>query len=47
LISKLVEWKFKRKIAKVEQKYFSGLRDSAHFREFLTYRLLVYRNKDA
>lgn len=43
LISKLVEWKFRKKLEKLDRKYFSGARNSEHFREMLTYRLLAYR----
>lgn len=43
LLSRLAEWRFKKKLAKIDRKYFSGARNSEHFREFLTYRLLAYR----
>ena len=42
-ISKIAEWRLKKKLEKMERKYFSGMRNSAHFREFLTYRLLVFK----
>jgi len=42
-VTRALEWVFRKKLAKMERKYFSGVRSSEHFREFLTYRLLVYR----
>ena len=36
-----------QKIEKANRKYFSGARNSDHFREFLSYRLLKYRKTGA
>jgi len=43
LISKLVKWKYKRKINKIENKYFSGKRNAENFKKFKTYRILLYK----
>jgi len=43
VLSRLAEWRLKKWLAKVERKYLSGVRDSAHFARHLTYRLLLYR----
>ena len=42
-IAKIVEWRLKKKLEKMNRKYFSGVRNSAHFREFHSYRLLIYK----
>ncbi len=42
-IAKIAEWRLKKKLEKMERKYFSGMRSGDHFREFLSYRLLVYK----
>ncbi len=42
-ISKLLQWKYRRKIAKINRKYFSGSRNAKNFAIFKTYRLLLYK----
>ncbi len=42
IISKLVKWKYKKKISKIENKYFSGKRNAENFKKFKTYRILLY-----
>lgn len=42
---KIARWFFKKKIAKMEHKYFSGLRDGAAFAKYKTYRLLLTKPK--
>jgi len=41
-LARIAEWRLKKKFEKMDRKYFSGVRNSAHFREFLSYRLLIY-----
>jgi len=43
IISKLLRWKYKRKISKIENKYFSGKRNAENFKKFKTYRVLLYK----
>ncbi|MCD4831731.1 MAG: class I SAM-dependent methyltransferase [Anaerohalosphaeraceae bacterium] len=43
LILKLVKWKFRKKAAKIEKKYFSGERTGENFKKFKTYRLMLYK----
>ncbi len=43
LVTKLLRWKFRKKIDKIEDKYFSGRRNSRAFRHFKTYKLLLYK----
>ncbi len=43
LILKLVKWKFRKKSAKIEKKYFSGERTGENFKKFKTYRLMHYK----
>jgi SAM-dependent methyltransferase len=43
LISKFLKWKFKKKIAKINRKYFSGARNGENFSIFKSYRLLLFR----
>jgi len=47
LISKLIRWKYKKKISKIENKYFSGKRDAENFKKFKTYRVLLYKTADS
>lgn len=44
---RLLRWWFRRKIARYEQKHFSGRRDGANFMTYKSYRLLLYRRSDA
>jgi len=46
-INKFLDWKFKKKIDKLNHKYFSGERDAAHFAIFKSYRLLLYQKVPA
>jgi hypothetical protein len=43
LISKFLHWKFKKKIGKINLKYFSGLKNSENFEIFKSYRFLLYQ----
>jgi SAM-dependent methyltransferase len=45
--SKLLQWKYKKKIKKIERKYFSGLRSAENFIRYKSYRLLLYRKTEA
>jgi SAM-dependent methyltransferase len=42
-ISKILKWKNKKKIDKIEKRYFSGIRNGEHFANYKTYRLLLYK----
>ncbi len=41
--SRLLTWAFRRKIERLERKYFAGARDGKHFKKFKSYRLLLCR----
>jgi SAM-dependent methyltransferase len=43
LMSRAIQWLYRKRIAKVYQKYFSNNRASADFVKFKSYRLLLYR----
>jgi SAM-dependent methyltransferase len=43
VISKLLKWKFRKKIAKINRKYFSGARNGKNFSIFKSYRLFLYK----
>ncbi|MBN2355884.1 class I SAM-dependent methyltransferase [candidate division KSB1 bacterium] len=44
-LSRLVKWKYKKKIAKMNSKYFSGQKNSKNFSIFKSYRLFLYQKK--
>ncbi|MFC1781054.1 SAM-dependent methyltransferase [Planctomycetota bacterium] len=44
-ISKILQWKFRKKIDKLDKKYFSGGRSGEDFMKYKTYRFLLYRKK--
>lgn len=46
-LSKLGRWWFRKRIAKLEHKYFSGRRTGAAFAEYKTYRLLLLQTPKA
>ncbi len=41
--SKILKWKYNKKITKIRSKYFGNQRTGVNFRKFKTYRLLVFR----
>ncbi len=43
LITKFLCWKYRKKLAKVRDKYMNGRRTSDDFRQYKTYRLFLYR----
>jgi len=43
LLAKLVLWKYRKKLAKIENKHFKGERSGANFRKFKTYLMLVLK----
>lgn len=43
LISKLLQWKYKKKIEQMNRKYFSGARNADTFAFYKSYRLLLYQ----
>ncbi len=45
-LSQLLQWKFRRKIEKIERKHFSGARNPENFEVFKSYRLLLYKKKE-
>jgi SAM-dependent methyltransferase len=42
-LARLLQWKYREKIEKLNHKYFSGERDAAHFAIFKSYRHLLYQ----
>ena len=40
---KLVRWTFRKKMARYEQKHFSGRRDGTNFKKYKSYRLLLFQ----
>ncbi|MFC1541063.1 class I SAM-dependent methyltransferase [Candidatus Latescibacterota bacterium] len=42
-LSKFLQWKYRKKLAKINRKYFSGSRNAKNFALFKTYRLLLYK----
>ncbi len=45
-LMKFVRWKWRAKIARYEEKHFSGKRDGAHFRRHKSYRRMLYQLSD-
>jgi len=43
LISKFIQWKFKKKIDRLHKKYLSGERTGENFKKFKSYRLFLYK----
>ena len=43
ITAKILKWKFRRKIEKINRKYFSGDLNAKNFSIFKTYRLLLYK----
>ena len=44
-LSRVLSWKFRKKIEKVERKYFSGAMNSEAFLRHKSYRLLVFQKE--
>jgi hypothetical protein len=42
-IMRIVRWKFRKKLERAEQKHFSGRRNGASFKQYKSYRLLLFR----
>ena len=47
LTFKFLTWKYRRQLEKMNDKYFNGKRTAAKFKEFKSYRLLLYRKAKA
>ncbi|MDY6854155.1 MAG: class I SAM-dependent methyltransferase [Thermodesulfobacteriota bacterium] len=43
LFSKSLQWKYRKRIEKINRKYFSGERNAENFATFKSYRLLLYQ----
>jgi len=43
VLSKILKWRYRKKIEKLKQKYFSSQRTGENFRKFKSYRFLLYR----
>lgn len=43
LFSKILQWKYRKKIEKINRRYFSGAINAENFAHFETYRLLLYK----
>jgi SAM-dependent methyltransferase len=46
LISRFINWKFEKKIAKIRRKYFMGKRNAKNFIKYKTYRLFIYKKSN-
>jgi SAM-dependent methyltransferase len=42
-IMRIVRWKFRKKLERAEQKHFSGRRNGSSFKQYKSYRLLLFR----
>ncbi len=47
LMSKFLRWKYRRRIEKLNDKYFKGGRRSEDFKKYKSYRFLLYRKRTA
>lgn len=47
LLSRFIKWNFKKRLDKIDRKYFSGKRNAEHFENFKTYRCLLYAMSNA
>jgi SAM-dependent methyltransferase len=45
-MSKFLKWLYRKKLKKINKKYFSGEKTGANFMKFKSYRLLLYRKTD-
>ena len=43
IVAKFLKWKFKKKIARINRKYFSGGLNAENFSIFKSYRLMIYK----
>ena len=46
LLVKLISWKFKKKFAKIDNKYFSRKKNAYNFKKYKTYRFMLYQKKE-
>jgi SAM-dependent methyltransferase len=46
-IMRIVRWKFRKKLERAERKHFSGRRNGASFKQYKSYRLLLFRRPEA
>lgn len=44
---KMINWKFKKKFAKMDRKYFNGAKSGANFAKYKSYRLFLYERTDS
>ncbi len=47
LISKFLKWRYRRKIEKIDKRYFSGEINTENYKKHNSYRLLLYRRKSS
>jgi len=47
VFSKLLQWRYRKKIETIHRKYFLGARNAENFATFKSYRLLLYQNTDS
>ena len=45
--SKVVKWVYRKKISKIEKKYFNGEKTGENFKKFKSYRLLLYKKTNS
>ncbi|MBN1456236.1 MAG: class I SAM-dependent methyltransferase [Sedimentisphaerales bacterium] len=44
-VSKIIKWAYRKKIRKINKKYFNGEKTGENFKKFKSYRLLLYKKK--
>jgi SAM-dependent methyltransferase len=45
ILSRFLHWKYRKQLAKIHKKYLEGGRGAEEFRQFKSYRLLLYRKR--
>jgi SAM-dependent methyltransferase len=45
-VTKLIKWKYKKKLEKIQNKHFKGERSGKSFMKFKTYRFYLFKKKD-
>ena len=46
-ISKLIKWVYRKKISKINRKYFNDEKTGEKFKKFKSYQLLLYKKSDS
>jgi len=45
--SKVIKWAYRKKISKIDKKYFNGEKTGENFKKFKSYRLLLYKKTNS